>query len=140
MKKITGRNEANEIYSKVKSAVNKYITDFKVEANEIRDYVINNMDRFINKYGGKFFTVDMAQYTINRLNSIFKFTFKILFIHIFLIFFFDFFMLNQKTKYWLTTLSVKENFSFSHSIYYLYQIFKFTQLIKLVIFVDLLDQ
>jgi len=26
-------------------------------------------DRFINKYGGKFFTVDMAQYTINRLNS-----------------------------------------------------------------------
>ena len=51
MKKITGRNEANEIYSKVKSAVNKYITDFKVEANEIRDYVINNMDRFINKYG-----------------------------------------------------------------------------------------
>jgi hypothetical protein len=49
MKKLTKREEANEIYSKVKSAINRYVK-FNVKANEIKDYVINNIDRFIAKY------------------------------------------------------------------------------------------
>jgi hypothetical protein len=51
MRKINGRLEANKLYNKVRESINKYITDYKVESSEIREYVINNMDRFINKYG-----------------------------------------------------------------------------------------
>ena len=51
MRKINGRLEANKLYKKVRKCIDKYKKDYKVESNEIREYVINNLDRFINKYG-----------------------------------------------------------------------------------------
>jgi hypothetical protein len=42
------------------------------------------------------------------------------------------------TKYWLFTLFVKVNFDFAHFKYYLWWLF--TQLIELVIIIDLLEQ
>lgn len=51
MRKINGRLEANELYKKVRECIDKYRKDYKVESSEIKQYVINNLDRFINKFG-----------------------------------------------------------------------------------------
>jgi hypothetical protein len=75
MRKISNREEANGFYSEVRSAINKYVLEHKVEPKEIREYIINNLDSFISRNNLsdirniKQIVIDVLDHKVNRIKD-----------------------------------------------------------------------
>jgi len=75
MRKISNREEANSFYSEVRSAINKYVLEHKVEPKEIREYIINNLDSFISRNNLsdisniKQIVIDVLDHKVNRIKD-----------------------------------------------------------------------